>query len=104
MWKNIIALGLIITGVVLIIYFCRPVTPEVVYVEKYSAQKVIDSLNIVIMDLEKEKQDLQNYIDTTKAEIKIITKWYEKKRDTVITQSVDADCEFFANYLSKAAI
>lgn len=60
----------------------------------------IDSLNVIIDSLIKERKELKYKIDSSENNIKIIEKWYEKEHNTVLNQSVDSDCVFFSNYLS----
>lgn len=104
-WKHLISLGVgILLGIFTTLLCNKPPKQEIQYIttsNSDSVLKIVDSLNVELDYLRMEKAELLEKIDTSKVKIKVIEKWYEKKRDIILTQPTDSDCMFFSNYLSE---
>lgn len=104
-WKHLISLGVgIILGILIISLYNKPPKQVIQYVttnNSDSVLRIVDSLNVELDYLRMEKAELLEKIDTSKVKIKVIEKWYEKKRDIILTQPTDSDCMFFSDYLSE---
>lgn len=61
----------------------------------------IDSLELVISDLESQKNQIEIQTDSIIVEIVKIKDNYETKYIDIVNQSVDSDIKFFTEYLSK---
>ncbi len=102
--KRIIKICLIVIMLAFIVYdaiklFQDNKTKEISYDENILLKETIDSLNNVCDSLNVIKSQLLDSLNKSDTQIVVITKQYEKDFNTIITQSVDSDCLFFANYL-----
>ena len=61
----------------------------------------IKELSSKLDSLESIKDSVIFRIDTTKVKIIELEKRYETTRDSIVTQSVDADCVTFSEYISN---
>lgn len=61
----------------------------------------IDSLTVKIDSIKRANDSIKVIIDTTEIEIEHVYEQYIQIHDHIVTQSVDSDCVFFSNYLSK---
>lgn len=66
--------------------------------------RTIDSLNIKLDSLSLEKDSLVQVIDSSKANVQYLDKWYEKELINITNQSIASDVVFFTEYLSKADV
>lgn len=99
--KYIIIIGLILCCVFI---YKQLHIKETNYIESDRNSQLIhtiDSLNLCVKDLYKERDSLIHVIDTTKTEITIIEKEYEKEYIDVTNQSIGDDIKFFSEYISK---
>lgn len=93
---TITALGLL--GV--LCYWVVVSTPKIVTPEEILLRKV-DSLSAKIDSINRLNDSIKTIIDTTEIEIQHTYERYIEIRDRIIEQSVDSDCIFFSDYLSK---
>lgn len=61
----------------------------------------LDSLNSKLDSLQIEKDSLVQVIDSSKASVEYINKWYEKTLIDITNQSIASDVVFFTEYISK---
>lgn len=93
--KIIVILISFILGIIMI-FINKHIKREITYPDN------VDSLQIIIKDLNIKNDSLLNVIDTTKSKIQIIEKIYEKELDSIINQPIANDVAFFTEYLSNA--
>lgn len=61
----------------------------------------LDSLNSKLDSLLLERDSLTQVIDSSKANVEYINKWYEKTLIDITNQSIASDVVFFTEYISK---
>ena len=61
----------------------------------------LDSLSSKLDSVLLERDSLIQVIDTSKANVEYIDKWYEKALIDITNQSVASDVQFFTNYISQ---
>lgn len=61
----------------------------------------IDSLNKELSLLQLERDSLHNMVDSSKAKVEVIERWYEKDLIDITNQSIADDVVFFTEYLSE---
>lgn len=62
----------------------------------------LDSLSSKLDSVLLERDSLVQVIDSSKANVEYINKWYEKTLIDVTNQSIASDVLFFTEYISKA--
>ena len=97
-WKIILVISIIANIILVFILSVDPKTIETnldVYTEK------IDSLESEILNLRQTKDSIRSLIDTVFVEIRNNEEYYEKIRDTILSNSVSEDYLFFTEYLNQ---
>jgi len=93
-----VVLTLILIGC--LCYWVVSFTPKIVTPEEILLRKV-DSLSTKIDSIKRANDSIRIVIDTTQVEIEHVYEKYIQIHDRIVAQSVDSDCVFFSNYLSK---
>lgn len=62
----------------------------------------LDSLNVQLDSLKRDRDSLIQAIDTSKARVDTINNWYEKELVNITNQPIASDVVFFTEYLSNA--
>lgn len=83
-----------------IYYWAVNFSPKIVTPEDILMRKV-DSLSVKIDSIKRANDSIRVIIDTTEVEIQHTYEKYIEIRTRISVQSVDSDCVFFSNYLSK---
>lgn len=83
-----------------IYYWVVNFSPKIVTPEDILMRKV-DSLSVKIDSIKRANDSIKVIIDTTEIEIQHTYEKYIEIRNRISMQSVDSDCVFFSDYLSK---
>lgn len=83
-----------------IYYWIVNFSPKIVTPEDILMRKV-DSLSFKMDSIRRANDSIRAIIDTTEIEIQHTYEKYIEIRDRISVQSMDSDCVFFSNYLSK---
>lgn len=95
----------ILVSVVLLLFGCLyywvvNFTPKIETPED-KILKEIATLNNKVDSIRRANDSIKVIIDTTQVEIEHVYEKYIQVREHIVTQSVDSDCVFFSDYLSK---
>lgn len=95
----------ILVSVVLLLFGCLyywvvNFTPKIETPED-KILKEIATLNNKVDSIRRANDSIKVIIDTTQVEIEHVYEKYIQVREHIINQSVDSDCVFFSDYLSK---
>jgi hypothetical protein len=96
-WILIVLLAVLIGG---LYYWIVKYSPKIDSDETILIEK-IDSLSTKLDSIHRANDSIKIIIDTTEVRIEHVYEKYIQIRDRIVDQSTDADCIFFADYLSE---